>query len=108
MWEKMVLVGYFLVQSVDYDDGHYNILLAQQHEVGGQSATNMIAAYSKDKNEFKEGTTIYLKMEGECSRVYEILEGNGKRGSGWCAEDDWYLNGRPWICNSSKIEVIND
>ena len=75
MWIKMVLTGYFLVQYVDYDNGQYNILLAQQGGIG----TNLVAAWSKDKDEFKEGTIIYVKMTGECSKVYEVLEGNGKR-----------------------------
>jgi hypothetical protein len=100
----MVLVGYFLVQYVDFDNGQYNILLAQKTNNG----TNMVAAWTKDKDEYKEGDTIYIRMEGECSRVYEVLEGNGKRGTAWAPEDDWYLNGRPYICNAEKVERIQD
>jgi len=107
MWQSMILVGYFLVQYVDYDDGQYNILLAQQHEVGGQSCTNMVAAWTKNKDEFKVGTIIHIKMSGKCSRVYEVIEGNGKVGSPWRAEDDWIFNGRPWNCNADKIEVLD-
>ena len=100
----MVLVGYFLVQFVDFDNGQYNILLGQKTNSG----TNEVAAWSKDKDEFKVGDTIYIRMTGECDQVYEVLEGNGKRGTAWAPEDDWYLNGRPYICNADKIERIKD
>jgi len=104
----MVLAGYFLVQYVDYDNGQYNVLLAQQRTELGSSGGNMVAAWTKDKDEYKEGDIIYIRMTGECSQVYEILEGNGKRGSPWRPEDDWYLNGRPYICNADKVERIQD
>ena len=103
MWIKMVLVGYFLVQYVDLDNGTYNILLAQK---GG--TPNMVATWSKYKDTYHEDEILHLRIEGECQQVYEILEGNGKIGSAWRAEDDWYLNCRPYICNSEHIEVISD
>ncbi len=94
---KMVLIGFFLVQSVDYDNGRYNVLLAQQGN------TNLIATWSHDK--IQENTTLHLKIEAECSQVYEVLEGNGKRGSGWDPKDDWYVNSRPWLCTATNVET---
>lgn len=100
----LILTGYFLAQCVDAEgNGTYNILL---EELAGSKyrAHNLVAHWTKDPNEFKPGTIYHLTIKGECTQVYEVLEGNGKRGSPWRAEDDWYLNGRPYICNSIEVK----
>lgn len=102
MWAKAVLIGYFLVQYVDYDNGQYNVLMKQVYG----DHHNMVAVWTKNKDEYKENTVIRIKMDGKCSQVYEVLEGNGKRGSPWSPEDDWYLNDRPYVCNADTVERL--
>ncbi len=104
MIEKLIITGYFLVQFVDWDDGRYNVLLVKDFK----RQPDMIATWTQDEKEFKVGDIIFIRAEAECTRVYEVLEGNGKRGSPWRAEDDWYLNSRPYICNADKVEIIHE
>jgi len=104
MNELMLLTGLFLAQCVDKEsDGTYNILLEQ---VGSSKykSHNLVAHWTKDPEEFKIGKIYQLTVKAECTQVYEVLEGNGKRGSPWRAEDDWYLNGRPYTCNSIEVK----
>lgn len=98
---ELVLTALFTVSYVDLDyDGTYNILLEDKH------TGNLVAHWEKDASKFKQGEVLELRIKGECTKVYEILEGNGKRGSPWRAEDDWYLNRRPYICNAITVEFL--
>lgn len=99
MVEKLILTGLFLVKFVDVDGPTKNILLEQIYPNTG----NMVAWWDKDFSH-KEGDQVEFSIKAECTRVYEILEGNGKRGSPWAAEDDWYLNRRPYICNAEEVK----
>ena len=98
MWHKLILIGYFVVQDVSYDNGTYNVLLLQKGSV-----PNLVATHTKSMDDYTEGMVLYLEVHGDCSKTYEVLEGNGKRGTPWRAEDDWYLNSEPYICNSELI-----
>lgn len=102
MFIKLIVTGYFLVQYVDFDDGQYNVILLRDNK----NKPDLVATWTKDKNEFKVGSVIFIKAEAECDRAYEVLEGNGKRGSPWAAGDDWYVNSRPYICNTNKVEIL--
>ena len=104
MLHNMVLTGYFLVQDVDKGHGKYNVLLVQEYS----ELPNMVAAWTKSEEELKKGSVVHLQIEAKCSRAYEVLEGDGKRGSGWRKRDDWYVNSRPYICNAVSFERIED
>ena len=97
---ELILVALFTVRFVDLDNGQYNVLLEDK------ATGNMVAHWVKEPGVFKEGATLYLSIKGDCTKVYEVLEGNGKRGSAWAAEDDWYLNRRPYICNAITVEIL--
>lgn len=104
---ELVFTAYFMVQVVERESDTsktYNILLEQDQ--GRGRASNLVAHWTEDPNEFKEGQVLLLRVHGECTQVYEVLEGNGKRGSPWAAEDDWYVNGKPYICNATKVEKL--
>lgn len=106
---ELVWVAYFWVSSVDRESESsktYNILLEQDQ--GRGRAHNMVAHWTEDPNEFKEGELLRLRVHGQCTQVYEVHEGHGKRGSPWAPEDDWYLVGRPYICNATKVEKLNE
>ena len=91
--------------DLDHEGGKtYNILL--EHQQGRGYAHDMVAHWTEDEHEFKEGQILYLRIEGQCSMSMEVHEGNGKRGSSWQAEDDWYLVGRALICNATKLEKL--
>lgn len=93
---KLVLIAVFTILYVDKDGDQTNILL--EDPITG----NMIAHW--DNNfKHKPGDRVELRIEAECTKVYEVLEGNGKRGTQWAPEDDWYLNRRPYICNATKV-----
>lgn len=97
---KLILIAFFVVRFVDVGSGQTNILL-EDPKTG-----NMVAHWDNDFKH-KPGDVAYLKIEAECTKVYEVLEGNGKRGSPWRAEDDWYVNRRPYICNALKVEDVS-
>ena len=102
---QLVMLGYFLVMFIDLDyDGKYNILLEEK------DSKNLISLRIESVPFFKEGEIIKFRIEAECdkNKVGEVLEGNGKIGSPWIAEDDWYLNKMTHICNSKKMEILND
>ena len=101
---KLLLVGYFIIKFIDLDyDGKYNVLLEQDR-------TGNLVSYRQESVSFKEGEMIRLRIDAECdkTKVGEVLEGNGKRGSPWATEDDWYLNRMTYICNAEKVEILND
>lgn len=104
---ELVFTAYFLVQVVERESDTsktYNILLEQDQ--GRGRAHNLVAHWTEDPTEFKEGEVVLLRVHGECTQVYEVHEGHGKRGSPWRAEDDWFLVGRPYICNATKVEKL--
>jgi hypothetical protein len=104
---ELVFTAYFMVQVVERESDTsktYNILLEQDQ--GRGRAHNLVAHWTEDPNEFKEGQVLLLRVHGECTQVYEVHEGSGKRGSPWRAEDDWYMVGRPYICNATKVEKL--
>lgn len=90
----------------DQDDGQYNILLQQYFH--NTRSPDLIAHWAKDCGELTPGKIVPLTIKAECTQVYEVLEGNGKRGTAWRPEDDWYLNGRPYICNSVEVIIEKD
>lgn len=102
----LILTGYFLAQCVDTDsNGIYNVLLEQLSGSKHKSHT-LVAHWTKDPKEFRAGNIYHLVVKGDCTQTYDVREGNGKKGSAWAPEDDWYLNGKPYICNS--IEVTHE
>lgn len=102
---QLIMLGYFLVMFIDLDyDGKYNVLLEDR------SSKNLVTLRVDSMPSFKEGEIIRSKIEAKCdkNKVGEVLEGNGKIGSPWAAEDDWYLNKMTLICTSNKMEILSE
>lgn len=98
-----ILTGLFIVVFSDQEDDHYNLLLQQY--LGNTRSPDLVAAWVPDDKDFKAGKILRLTIKAECTQVWEVLEGNGKRGTAWRPEDDWYLNGRPYICNAIEVRI---
>lgn len=96
---NLILTGVWFVMFVDLDyDNKYNILLEQRLPNSGT-----MVAIRTDNLEYQEGTYIEARIEAECTKVYELAEGEGKIGSSWQAADDWVWTRSPYICNATKV-----
>ena len=106
---ELVWVAYFWVSMVERESESsktYNILL--EEDQGRNRAHNLVAHWTEDPNEFKEGQLLRLRVSAECNLAVELHEGNGKIGSPWHPDDDWYFVGRAYVCNAKKVEKLDE
>lgn len=89
----LFLTAWFTVQAVDWDVDTYNVLLESD-------SGDLVATWYK-RNPPILGSRSYKNLKVECQLdALEILEGNGKRGSPWIPEDDWYVNRHTKLCTT--------
>jgi len=95
----------FTVQIIEQDYDHlYNILL-----IDGKNTR--MSYRLNEKPSFNEGDRIFMSIKANCEQVHQLLEGNGKVGSPWRAEDDWINTADAFLCNPFEIngqKVKND
>lgn len=104
--KTLIFAGYFLAQCVDKDsDGKYNILFEFLNSARGKA--HPMIAHWEDSLKFERGKIYNLQVKAECTPTFEVVEGNGKSGSGWAPEDDWIYNGKSLICNAIKVDIIS-
>lgn len=101
----VLLMGYFMVEAVELDyDGRYNVLLEQRLPNTG----HLVSLRSDKPGPFIEGKVVTVDVVADCNAVGELREGEGKMGSSWRAEDDWYWYATNYVCNAIEWKIHHE
>lgn len=92
-WVISTIIGLFTVTALEYDGGHYNLLLTNCRPNRGCNAQSIkLSAYLDDNKNLKEGDVVYIKSTASCQKIQEL-------------ENDKYPR-IAYICNAETLEII--
>jgi hypothetical protein len=91
-WVVTIIMGFFTVTALDFDDGHWNLLLTNCNpDRGCIEHSYKISAYLDQKNGLAEGDVVYIKSKAECQYIKELERDEAPRDA--------------WICNAETLEI---